>query len=301
MRILFLYTIIALNISSGFSIVAAQEKTTVKASADRSSILIGEPILFKLEADIPENEAIRFFRIDSIPHFEFLNRKKIDTVNTGTGTILIQENYITSFDSGHWVIPSLPLGEDLATDSIPIDVVFSPFNPDQPYHDIKEIIEVNPADKKKEIPWWYFVAGGLILVMLLWVLFRKKKQPAPLIVAPPPDPYEVAMKKLDQLRKEDLEPKTYYSRLVDIFREFVQMNKGIHSMQNTTGDLVEQLANLPFDKKLFDQLAQDLALSDFVKFAKYTPSAGEKERIFETIKNSIMSIRQIPDEKMAGT
>ena len=89
---------------------AAQSKTTVKATIDRSQILIGEPIRLTLEADIPEHEAIRFFQYDSIPHFEFLNREKIDTSNTGSGTILTQVVRITSFDSGHWVIPAFRFG-----------------------------------------------------------------------------------------------------------------------------------------------------------------------------------------------
>ena len=104
-----------------------------------------------LEVDVPENEPIRFFQLDSLPHFEFLNIQEIDTVNTGSGTVLTQVIHITSFDSGHWVIPSLSIGENVATDSIPVDVGFSPFNPDQPYHDIKEIIEVTPEERKEKI------------------------------------------------------------------------------------------------------------------------------------------------------
>ena len=42
---------------------AAQDKTTVRATVDRSKILIGEPIQLLLEADIPEHEPIRFFQL----------------------------------------------------------------------------------------------------------------------------------------------------------------------------------------------------------------------------------------------
>src|SRR3979409_1750558 len=87
-------------------VVTAQSKTTVKASVDRNKILIGEHIQLTLEADIPENELIHFFIIDSLPHFEILSKPKIDTTNTHDGTRLRQIISITSFDSGHWVIPS---------------------------------------------------------------------------------------------------------------------------------------------------------------------------------------------------
>ncbi len=120
--------------------LAAQSKTTVNATVDKNRIFIGERIRLTLRADIPENEPIRFFVIDTIPHFE-LDRQRIDTSYTSEGTALKQVISITSFDSGHWVIPALSLGEKITTDTLPIDVVFSPMDSSQAYHDIKDIIE----------------------------------------------------------------------------------------------------------------------------------------------------------------
>ena len=177
-------------------LAAAQSKTTVKASIDRSQILIGEPIRLTLEADIPEHEAIRFFQTDSIPHFEFLSKQKIDTSNTGRGTVLSQIINITSWDSGHWVIPSFRLGENIVTDTLPVDVGFSPFSPQQPNHDTKDIIEVNPQEEKQKIKWWYIAGGAVLLVLLLILLFRKKKKPIVSAIDQPVYPYKEA---IDQL------------------------------------------------------------------------------------------------------
>ena len=271
---------------------AAQSKTVAKATVNKTQILIGEPITLTLEVDVPEHEPIRFFRLDSLSHFEFLNQQEIDTVNTGSGTILTQVIHITSFDSGHWVIPSLSIGENVATDSIPVDVGFSPFNPDQPYHDIKEIIEVSPEEKKEKIKWWYFVAGAIALLLILVLIFRKKKKPVVQVVQPPADPYREAMAELEKLQKEKLEAKQYYSRLIDIFRVYVFAKKGIHSLQNTTEDLVMQLRHLNMPKDQFDQLAQGLRLSDFVKFAKYIPSAEDDKSVFNVIMRAIQQIEQ---------
>jgi len=187
MRNAFFNTTILVTVASFLSFrVAAQIKTVVKATVNRTQILIGEPIRLTLETDVPEHEPIRFFQLDSIPHFEFLNRQKIDTVNTGSGTVLTQVMEITSFDSGHWVIPSMSLGENLATDSIAVDVGFSPFNPEQPYHDIKEIIEVNPQEKNAQIKWWYIVAGAVALLLILFLIFqiigKRKWRPFSLIL-----------------------------------------------------------------------------------------------------------------------
>ena len=212
MRNKFFYKTIISIVAVFFAVYGvAQNKTTVKATIDRSKILIGEPIRLILEADIPENEAIRFFQPDSIPHFEFLDIQKIDTSNTGKGTVLSQVFQITSFDSGHWVIPSFILGDSMVTDTIPVDVGFSPFNREQPYHDVKDIIEVNPPEEEQKIRWWYIVAGAALLLLLLILLFRKKKKPVQKPVEQPLDPYKEAMGQLEKLQRDKPEAKQYYS------------------------------------------------------------------------------------------
>ena len=270
-----------------------QDKTTVRASVNRSQILIGEPIKLTLEADIPEHEPIRFFQLDSIPHFEFLNIQRIDTANTGSGTNLSQVIQITSFDSGQWVIPAFSLGEDIATDTIPIDVGFSAFNPDQPYHDVKDIIEVNPKEEKKGINWWYIVAAAAVLLLIILLVITRKKKPVVQLAAPPPDPYKTAMEQLDLLQREKPAAKQYYSRLVDIFRIYVAERKGIHSLQATTDDLVLQLKNLGMEKQQFDQLAGTLRQTDYVKYAKYIPTSDDDRLAFALITRSIQQIEQM--------
>ncbi len=274
-------------------LISAQSTTVVRATIDKSQILIGEPIRLTLEADIPEHEPIRFFQIDSIPHFEFLNKENIDTSNTGSGTVLSQIIHITSWDSGHWVIPAFNLRENIATDTLPVDVGFSPFNPEQPYHDVKEIIEVNPKEEEKQkIKWWQIAIGAALLLLLLILLLRKKKKPVVQTVAPPPDPVKEAIEKLERLQKERPETKQYYSRLVDIFREYIDAKKGIHSLQATSDDLVVKLKSLGLPQQQFEDLAQSLRLSDFVKFAKYVPTTDEDQKTLTTIYTAIQQIEQ---------
>lgn len=271
----------------------SQGAIAVKATVDKEKILIGEPIELKLEADVPENELIRFFTIDSIPHFEFLSRDKIDTANTSRGTRLSQSMRITSFDSGQWVIPRFYLADSTATDSVLVDVSFSPFDPNQPYHDIKDVIDVETNETKQQ--WWWWAAGGgvLLLIVLLYFLLRKKK-PVQAKAAVPVDPFAEAMRELELLQKEKPDGKQYYSALVNIFRQYVLKRKGISSLQKTTDDLVLQLKNLSLSRDSFDQLSQALRLSDFVKFAKYVPSAEDDRQAFDTIKRSIQEIEQQP-------
>jgi hypothetical protein len=272
--------------------VSAQSKITVKAAIDKNKILIGERIQLKLQADIPENEAIRFFMIDTIPHFE-LDKQKIDTSYNSEGTSLKQVISVTSFDSGHWVIPAFSLGEKIITDTLPVDVAFSPMDSTRDYHDIKDIIEVKPPEEEKKWWLWYAIGGGALLLILLLVYLLRKKKPVIAAVAPVIDPYEEAMKELDKLEKEKPDQKQYYSRLVDIFRVYVDKKKDIHSLQRTTDDLVIQLKGIPIAKEQFEKLSQALRMSDFVKFAKYVPSNEDGRSSFDTIKKTINEIEQI--------
>lgn len=284
-----IFTVIILLSLSVF--LNAQTGIAVKATASKNKILIGEHIELKLEADIPENEPIQFFSIDSLAHFDLIEKQKIDTTNTSNGTVLSQTIRITSFDSGHWVIPAFVLAEGIVTDSIPVDVGYSPFNPEQEYHDIKDVIDVTVEEK---IPWWWYAAGGAALLLIIAFIYflRKKQNPVeskPAIII---DPFAEAMKKLEQLKLNKPEAKQYYSALVDIFREYIGAKNGIHSAKETTDELILQLKDTGLDKTQSDKLAQALRLSDFVKFAKYKPAVTDDEEALKTITDSIMILQK---------
>ncbi len=271
----------------------AQGGPAIKASVDKNRILIGEPLQLTIEANLSRGVAISFVQVDSISHFELLDKPRVDTIQSGDGITIKAIYRITSFDSGHWVIPSFSLSKTVRTDTIPVDIVFSDFDPNQPYHDIKDILEVTPAKKKQ---WWWYVAGGaLLLVLILGWLLRKKKTTLAVKPIAAIDPFEEAMKQLAQLQKEKPDPKSYYSKLTDIFRVYVSRKKGILSLQKTTGDLVIRLRDIGLDKEQFNKLSQSLQLSDFVKFAKYIPSPEDDKQAFEIIGRSIEAIEQKKD------
>ena len=277
------------------------QTTTVHASVDKTSILIGEQINLVIEANIPEKEPIGFFSPDSIAHFEILQKGKIDTANTSKGTILKQLFRITCFESGQWVIPSytLPQTGNLRTDSILINVGYLPMDSTKDYNDIKEIIEVN-AEKEQDWTWYYAGGSLVILLLLIYLLTKKKKkkeQQSAEVEAMAIDPYTEALEQLEKLQRENLpvksETKQYYSRLIDIFRTYVEKKKNIQSLQQTTDDLVARLRDIRLQKEQYDQLSQTLRLSDFVKFAKYIPTEADNKNVFDTIKNSIQLIEKM--------
>lgn len=270
----------------------AQEAASIRSSIDRNQMYLGEPLELTIKAHIPPGNTATFPRIDTIEHFEFLSPPVIDSVSGGSGTDIVAIYRLTSFDSGSWHIPAFVMAENIRSDSLPVEVGFSPFDPNQPYHDLKDVVDVKLPAKKT--PWWWYAAGGLLVAALLaWLALRKKTVPAP--VQKPvtgKDPYEEAMQDLQRLAGSEKDVKQYYSRLAEIFRLYVYRRKGILSLQKTTDDLALQMRELMADRSQFDRLSQALRLSDFVKFARYIPTDEDNRQALEDIRNSITLIER---------
>ena len=268
----------------------AQGGATIKASVDKNKILIGEPLQLTVEVYLSPESIKLFVVIESIPHFEFLETPLVDTLNKVGGLKLRSIYKLTSFDSGHWVIPPIALSDKIKSDSIPVDVVFSDFNPDQDYHDIKDIIEIEAKAKKSWI--WYLVTGVVAVLLLIYFLLKRKKVPVNVVMAPALNPLEEAMKQLEILQNQKSSGKIYHTKLIDIFKLYVLKKKNILSLQKTTDDLVRQLNPILNDKEMYNQLQQALRLSDYVKFAKYVSTAEDDRTTFETILKTIKKIEQ---------
>lgn len=280
---------------------AARAQVLVKATTDRDKIFIGEPIRFSLEVRAPLGETITWFNLDTIPHFEFLDRGKLDTVESVDGKKLIQSMVITSFDSGQWQIPVLAMkagNRMYYSDTLSITVAYVPFNPDDDYRDIKEIEEVaNP--EASAIP-WYIAAGTLIaialIVYLLWSKKKKKIEEVPQY-NPKLTPYEEAMQAMEQLRKKGWamngEVKTFYTQLNDILRIFVLRKLNIASLEKTNEELITALRKVPMESAKFSQLHNALQIADFVKFARYEPDAAANEKNFTSIQSAITTLNNI--------
>jgi len=285
------YRIIVFLLFTGLLLeTRAQVSSSIKASIDKNKILIGEPLVLTLEASFPATLKTNFFDIDSIAHFEFLKPAQIDSFGEASSKGIKAIYTLTSFDSGHWVIPAFALNSKIKSDTLPVDVVFSDFNPEQNYHDIKDIIEIKPKEEKDWL--WYAIAGTVVVLIIIYFLLRKKKQPAK-VNEPSLNAYDEAMKQLSSLQKEKLPGKEYHTRLVDIFRLYVLRKRDILSLQKTTDDLVRQLKTIIKENEVYDRLRQSLQLSDFVKFAKYTPTPDDDNSAFNTIKKTIQHIEQL--------
>jgi hypothetical protein len=278
-----------------FYTVSFSQSVTVRASANKDKIIIGEPIEVKLDVQVPTDAAVKWFPLDSIPHFEFIDKGKIDTVAASDGIKYLQTLTITSFDSGRWHIAALPLeigNKNYLTDSLPVSIGYSDFDNKKDYHDIKEILEVEAV----EFDYINWILGALALLSLLMIIYflRKKVTVAPAVVNMPVsklNPLQEALEALNSLNKNNLTEaaavKTYHTRLNDILRRFLYRKTGIATMEKTSGELMVQLKGLGLPTDIFTQLAQTMRMNDAVKFAKFQPDTNENEGSFTVIKQSI--------------
>lgn len=280
--------------------VAAHAQVSVRSNVDRDNILIGEPVSLTVEAYVPLGAAVTWFNSDTIPHFYIMRKSTVDTSEGIDGKKLAQLFTVTSFDSGQQYIPpfEIKVNDQLYyTDSIPVNVTFTPFDPEQDYRDIKDIIEVtNPA--VKYVPWMIAAVALLCLATGVFLVYKRKrsKQLAlPVAEHPALSPYEEAMKALRNLSVSKLnngEVKAYYSEMNDILRRYVSRKFAVSTFQKTNEELIRELASFGIPKEAYKSLSQSLRVSDSVKFAKYRPTDDDNRDNLQIVTSSIQILEK---------
>ncbi|WP_290708439.1 hypothetical protein [Flavihumibacter sp. CACIAM 22H1] len=287
----------------GLAGVQAQE-VRVTASINRNKILIGEPILLTLNVEIPQATRMGWFDLDTIPHFQFITRNKIDTQNNARTVLFRQVLSITSFDSGSWVIPQLGLtvgNNRYLTDSIPVMVDYSPTDPNQPYHDLKDIVEL-PAVDTLYIN--YILAAVTLIAIALLVYFLWGRNKAVEVKEKPSaiqlSALEQALKELAELKAAGqpsaTEVKPYFTRLNDITRNYFK-NRGLVTAPDASNEVLVMRVQSDLSREQLYQLAQTLRLADAVKFARYIPPVNEQEEAVDMIRKSLSIIEEVHYKK----
>ncbi len=272
---------------------------TLQTITDKKDILIGEQI--KLTIKSPMDGLTKWVVLpDSIPHFDIVESTKPDTVNFKDDSKAIEQTIIiTSFDSGRWVFPALPVQfagtagqapQIVKTDSFYVNVSYAPADSTNQLRDIKPIIKVTVFDF-----FWLYISGGVLLLLLLIILlywfFKKKKKDALVTAVSKLSPFDEAMQALKDLTQFNLQDaadiKLYHIKLADIFKNYLGRKQGKNLFNKTTGDLLISMkeVNLPPDN--ISELATVLRSTDAVKFAKYLPLSNQSEDCLQKVKETI--------------
>lgn len=296
------------------SFTTKAQSPQLSTSIDKHNIIIGEPLQYRVEAIFPANAfKVSWLNIpDSFAHFEVIERQKADTVEAN-GTVKIRQVItLTSFDSGTRVIPSFPLrffpfaGDsafDLFTDSLKVNVSFSPMDSTKTFHDIKTIIQV-----KDEWPLWLWIAAGLSLALLIllirYLVKRLRKKKPEDVFTSKLSPFDEALQSLAELKKQQLlnseQVKQFHSRLGEIFKRYVSRKTNSNLLTLTSGEILLKLTELNIHKENVALMAGNLRMADAVKFAKYLPGNSDSEDAWSGTKKVIEQIDQTITKSKSG-
>lgn len=284
----------------------------VQASIDSTKIRIGSQFNLTLKAKVDTSARVNFPEGKTFGSLEVLESYPIDTIRNGAMYELVKKYGLTQFDSGRYVIPSLPViinNKSIRTDSLLVEVRNIEIDTlKQKMFDIKPVLEA-----KSDTAFWYWLLVILAAIAAVgygvWWFLKKRKKPAPkaekqVFVSP----IEKATIELQNLEKKELlqkgAVKDYYSELTNIARTYIEEAIHVPAMESTTTELIEAMQLAVRKKKMnltqdtFEQLEKILRTADMVKFAKSRPLdfeiAEDRNRIEKTI---VVIDKSIPEEK----
>ncbi len=268
----------------------AQENVLIEAQSmvDTAEITIGDQITYTVvidrHADLRiakpgEGVNLGMFQIKD---YEFHEPREKD------GRIIERYEYtISVYDTGKYTIPPFPVAyfpEDTSKaykviEAPAIDIFVKSVISGDEARELKDVKP--PIDIPFNYVFWISVAvAGLLLLVVIYLLYLvwKRRREKGYIFSPPPPPppcHEVALDALQELYASDLlsrkDYKTFFTRLSGIMRIYLEGRFFIAAMEETTAEIMRDLAAHLEDDKRKTDIELILTSSDLVKFAKHIP------------------------------
>lgn len=264
------------------------------AEVDTNYIMIGDQIHFWMKVKSEPGVKVAFPQLkDTIAKgIEIISGPVRDSIVEKDGRVLMQESYvITSFDSGMYVIPPMPIeiqqesyNNTLRTDPIPL--IVNTFVVDQQKGNFDIVMPLAaPWTFTEVLPYLLWVLLGVIVILAIILIIRYRKSHKGIFVHEKPaiPPYVLAMKALEEIKKEKLwqsgKTKEYYTQLTDTIRNYLDGELGISAMEQTSFETLQALEKSDqVNAKQRDKLADMFETADYVKFAKAEPLQDENIR-----------------------
>lgn len=263
------------------SLYAQEIKAT--ASTDTTDYLIGDRIKYHLIIDMDKNVYVinPFFR-DSLKNVDVISLSDPTVSETKTGKIIKYEAVLSRFDSSQITIPPIKIEYRVQGDTTLKSVLSNPvtFN----VHTLKVSVKEDIKDIKPPIRlfnYMFLIYIGIIILLLIigYFVYKKylknKKQPEIKVKEEKILSHQLALRKLDELEREQLWQKgfvkEYHSRITEIIREYFEKQFNLPALELTTTESLELLSKHPVGRKVLDITSQFLNNADLVKFAKFDP------------------------------
>lgn len=273
------------------------------AVIDREEILIGEQAELILSCRISkQNPEIIAFPVLSdtvVDKVEIVSQSGIDTLQTSEGTSetrLEQKFYITSFDTGYYVIPPMEFkinGEIEKTDPLLLGVKTVEIDTTASIKGASPNYTVNIGFMDYVKVYWPYAAGvlgvAILAAVILLIITKSKQRPAK--PEPQPEiidtrsPHEIALDELRRIQSEAIYKrglvKQYHTEITEALRDFIEKHFNIHTHEQTSRQILDGLKFAGLSEKSAVRLRKILFRADMVKFAKLLPETEENKQAVE--------------------
>lgn len=302
---------LAAILGSALSISAAPD-ITIKAELDSAYLLMGKRTAMHVEVVGELDETGGILAPDSLwTDVEISSITEPIVKDLGNGRKELRQDLILqSFDSGLYTLaPVIYVQGDEVVQSnrLALKVIPVPVDTLTTVHDYADV--QNPPRKIFDfVPDWatdygmwiilaLLVIGAAIFVYLKWL--RQGKIPLIPVKKPVP-PYELAIQRLEELKNEKLcergEEKSYYTRLTDILRVYLDTRFGINAMEMTSTQILHALQNNEETRVPKKYMSEILRIADFVKFAKVRPLPEDNVQAFRSAMQFVEDTKPVVEE-----
>lgn len=255
----------------------------------------------------------------SLPSIEYPSYDSLQSISPGievlshhdsdSGGYQIRTYTITSFDTTVSKIVPLQVkidGKPYQTGELPLKIQSMPIdtsNVDQ----IKSLKgSMEPPFRLSEwfIPFLLSIITLLVSLVIIYIIIRIKDN-KPIIrrvrLTPYIPPHKAALTEISKIKNEALaesdDSKTYYTRLTDALRRYMQGRYGFNAMEMTTDEIISNIEKVN-DPDAIRELNELFTTADLVKFAKARPDISSNDR---NLLNAINYIQTTKKEEVVET
>lgn len=285
---------------------------TVSAALDSSIMKIGEQRKIALEVKQPHSAVVYFPTIngnDTLAQgIEILKITPPDTLKSNNALTIKQEYFITSFDTGRYVLPPFVFKsktQSYTTEQLYLDVIT--YDEDLTNAQLTGMAENYdpPFNWVRFLLYLSIVLGVIGLGALIYYIYNvvqemKNNQIEEEIVVDNRLPHEIALEELEKIKSDKLwqkgEVKVYYTVLTDTLRDYFTRRFNIPAMEMTSSEIIRSLKYEHDAVDAIERVREIFDISDMVKFAKMEPSQEDNEI---SIVNAFFIVNKTKKEEVA--
>ena len=286
-------------LSSGPASAQDSVDALARFSTPNQSSQVGEPVDLTLTAVVPSGATIVAWPDFPNPWENFEVRRMEDLIIEQSGATVTYRQQLTVvlWLPGEFKTPEINLSYQLAGDSrrifLPVDPAFFSV-PSVLLSADEQLLPPRPPVSLAYIPPQIYVIALCILVSVVaWVYERRSKRASrilteldELIIG---ELDRAALRRLQEINQQAMEPEIVYSRAADCLRDYIQRQYQMPVRNMSTLELLDALKHVlpvPLQHRLQEMLMQ----ADIVKFSLQRPNRGDARQYVEVTARWIQAV-----------